>query len=213
MQTTLWMGLGQVRDLRRKTVRAIESERRKALFVDLPDLLARVELQEKEIHHLIRCGALDGLGESRAQMLVEAEQLARAGSSRQLVFDFARQTAVSRESAAERLQWESHILGMPVSVHPLDLLSVEEAHVPLRQLPQHKNQHAVILGTRLPGWTGGKGFYLGDGDSFEMVIPDSHVILDEQERRPWRLLRLSGQWREDEWGGGWFQAGRITLLS
>jgi DNA-directed DNA polymerase III PolC len=213
MQTILWMGLGQVRDLRRNTVRAIESERNKALFVDLPDLLARVELQKKEIHHLIRCGALDGLGESRAQMLVETEQLARAGSSRQLVFDFARQATVSRETAAERLQWESHILGMPVSVHPLDLLSVEEAHVPLRQLSQHKNQTAVVLGSRIPGWTGGKGFYLGDGDSFEMVIPDPHVIGDGQERSPWQPLRLSGRWREDEWGGGWFQAERITLLS
>jgi len=211
-QTTLWMGLGQVRDLRRKSVRTIVSERSKVPFAGLADLLARVDLQEKEIRHLIRCGALDGLGESRAQMLVDAGQLARAGSSRQLVFDFAKEPATAREPVSERFQWEMHILGMPVSVHPLDLVATEERHVLIRQLPLRKNQPVVILGTRLPGWTGGKGFYLDDGDSFEMVVPDPHLTLGDRERKSWQPLRVHGRWREDEWGGGWFQAEAISLL-
>ncbi len=60
---TLWMGLGQVRDLRRQSVKEIV---RKRPFSSLHDLLDKVDLREKEITHLIQCGALDGSGrESR----------------------------------------------------------------------------------------------------------------------------------------------------
>ncbi len=209
----LWMGLGQVRDLRRKSVQAIIHERKRKVFADLADLLARVDLQEKEIQHLIRCGALDNLGQSRAQMLAEAKQLARGGSSRQLMFDFAKAKDVTPDTIAERFQWESLILGMPVSVHPLDLVAAPQNHIPLRRLPQHKNQPVIALGTRLPGWTGGKGFYLDDGESFALVMPDSRLEQDEITRKSWQPLRLYGRWREDEWGGGWFQAQSVSLLS
>ena len=208
---TLWMGLGQVRDLRRKTIKAIVAQRREQPFADLADLMARVGLQRKEIDHLIRCGALDRLGESRAQMLQEAEQLARAGSGRQMVFAFAKEADAAAESVDERCQWETDILGLPVSVRPLDLLPSPETDVPIRQLRQHGNQTAVVLGMRLPGWTGGKGFYLSDGDSYELVIPNPRLA--DQKPQPWQPLRLHGRWREDEWGGGWLQVESITLLS
>ena len=42
------------------------SARRGAAYLDLRDLLSRVDLQPKEIDHLIRCGALDGLGDAPA---------------------------------------------------------------------------------------------------------------------------------------------------
>jgi hypothetical protein len=207
------MGLGQVRELRRKTVRRIVNERNRASFVDLSDFLTRVSMQKKEVQHLIRCGALDGMGENRMMMLADSSHLARAGSVHQLAFDFARQTGIATETLAERFRWELHILGLPVSVHPLDLIKSEEKSVPLRRLSERKNQPEVILGTRLPGWTGGKGFYLGDGDTFIIVKPGPRLKQGDDERKPWRPLRLSGQWREDEWGGGWFQAEAITLLS
>ncbi len=43
----LWMGLGQVRDLRRKTVAVILAERDVRHFNDLADLMARIPLQDK----------------------------------------------------------------------------------------------------------------------------------------------------------------------
>ncbi|MDQ1300904.1 MAG: polymerase subunit alpha, partial [Chloroflexota bacterium] len=67
------MGLGQVRDLRHSAIEAIIGERGRQPFRSLGDLLGRVELQAKELMHLIQCGALDGLGASRAAMLQEAE--------------------------------------------------------------------------------------------------------------------------------------------
>ncbi len=51
---TLWMGLGQVRHLRRQTVGAIIAERSSGHFSGLSDLVQRVSLQKKELHHLIQ---------------------------------------------------------------------------------------------------------------------------------------------------------------
>lgn len=65
----LWMGLGQVRDVRRATVRAIIDQRRDGPFTSLRDLQQRVALRGKEVQHLVQAGALDGLGPSRAALL------------------------------------------------------------------------------------------------------------------------------------------------
>ncbi|MCP5101711.1 MAG: DNA polymerase III subunit alpha, partial [Chloroflexi bacterium] len=113
-----YMGLGQVRDLRRKSVQRIVAERANGAFTSLRDLLARVALQKKEVIHLVKCGALDGLGESRATMLAEAEGVARAGSALQMSFGFGGETAVSPETITDQLAWETHILGMPMSANP-----------------------------------------------------------------------------------------------
>ncbi|MDX1417061.1 MAG: DNA polymerase III subunit alpha, partial [Candidatus Promineifilaceae bacterium] len=170
-QEILWLGLGQIRDLRRKTAAAIIDERRRRKFRDLADLLSRVPMQKKEIRHLICCGALDGLGESRASNLVDAEHIIRAGSAHQLAFDFARQPSFALETDAMRLKWEMDLLGMPVTVHPLELISEEVSTVPLGKLPGVKNQLVTIQGVRLPGWTGEKGFFLSEAEQYIVVVP------------------------------------------
>lgn len=195
--TLIWLGLGQVRDLRRESVKGIVAARRQRPFTSLRDLLDRVALQTKEVVHLIQCGALDGLGQSRASMLAEAAEVARAGSARQMAFGFVRETAVPYETAAQRLEWEMHVLGLPVSVHPLELRQLPPT-APLRDLPQRRNQLVTAAGARLPGWTGGKGWFLGDGDSF--------VVVQGGERpSAWEVVVVNGRYRVDEWGGGWFQ--------
>ncbi len=190
---TLFLGLGQVRHLRRKSVRRIVAERP---FTNLRDLLARVPLQTKEIAHLIQCGALDGLGENRAALLAEAESISRAGSARQMAFDFGEETAVPPETAVQRFEWEMHILGLPVSVDPLELMPQNDG-VPIRELQETNGQRVTVSGYRLPGWTGGKGWFLSDGDSF---------IIAQSKERPglWEGVVVNGRYRTDEWGGGWF---------
>jgi DNA polymerase III alpha subunit len=202
---SLWMGLGQVRDLRQETVRGILRERP---FHNLRDLLARVPMQTKEITHLIQCGALDGLGESRAAMLAEMEGVARAGNALQMSFDFGEKTAVSAESAQQRMEWEQRLLGLPVSVRPLDLMAKEETadDVPIRFLHRLRNQPTTIAGYRLPGWTGDKGFFVSDGDDFVIVQ------MKRMKVPLWEPLRLQGVWREDEWGNGRFEASQLVLL-
>jgi len=199
----LWMGLGQVRDLRRAAVRAIVAERRKGLFAGLRDLMGRVVLQPKEATHLIQCGALDGLGESRAALLAEAGEIARAGSATQMAFAFAR-PEVPPESPAQRLAWERHVLGQPVSVHPLALVAGRlPDHVPLRRLEASAGRLVSVAGVRLPGWTGGRGFFLGDGETFVVARGT------EPSPPPWRPLLLRGRWRGDEWGTRWLQVEEI----
>ncbi len=208
----LWMGLGQVRDFRRAAVRAIVAARQERPFTTLRDLLNRVDLQKKEVVHLIQCGALTGLGESRAALLAEAVEVERAGSARQLAFDLGLKTAVQPENLAEQLAWETAVLGWPVSANPIVVVQEQTGDdVPLRFLPRLLNQKTTVAGVRLPGWTGGRGFYFGDGDSFEIAQLDKTIA--KSKIKTWRPYRLTGYWREDAWGGGWFEVMTLEGLS
>jgi DNA polymerase III alpha subunit len=203
---TLFIGLGQIRDLRRSSVRAIIAEREKQPFLSLQDLVERVSFQTKELSHLIRCGALDGLGASRASLLAEAELIDRAGSAQQMSFAFAK-VETPAESPADRLEWESHILGQPVSVHPLELVQPSPKLTPLSSLPEKAGRMVTVAGVRLPGWTGTQGFFLGDQQTYVMVKDDEEL----RSPKPWFPLRLRGRWLQDEWGFSWLQAEEIHL--
>ena len=207
----LYMGLGQVRDLRRRSVWQIIAAREERPFDSLQDLAERVPLQGKELRHLVQCGALDGLGDSRAALLAEAELVDRAGSARQMTFNFA-SADVSPESAADRFEWEWRLLGQPVSVHPLELVSGLPKVTPLGQLAtsdqRRSRQLLTVAGVRLPGWTGGPGFFLGDGREFVIVRGDEGL----EKPEPWLPLLLRGRWLVDEWGSGWLQAEEMRLL-
>jgi DNA polymerase III alpha subunit len=206
----LWMGLGQVRDLRRESVRAIVAGRRERPFASLRDLLARSSLQPKEVQHLVQCGALDGLpaagldgGEaaSRAALLQEAAEIQRAGSALQMTFAFAR-PAVPAETPAQRLGWERRVLGQPLSVHPLEVVAGRlPEHLPLSQLPETAGRPVAVAGVRLPGWPGGAGFFLGDGETFVVARSEGGA----GSPPVWEPLWLRGRWRCDEWETCWFQ--------
>jgi DNA polymerase III alpha subunit len=198
---TLWMGLGQVRDLRRASIQAIVARRREQPFDSLRDLLARVTLLSKEIMHLIQCGALDGLGENRAALLAEAAEMDRSGGPQQLALPFDR-LVVPPETPAQRLAWEQSTLGQPVSVHPLEVVADRlPGHVRLAQLSGLAGRPVTTAGVRLPGWTGGQGFYLGDGETF--VIAKGGKSLKAPS--PWQPVVVRGRWLSDEFGAGWFQ--------
>lgn len=199
----LWMGLGQVRSLRRSATRSIID---KAPFKGFADLLARVSLREREIDHLIRCGALDGFGMSRAAMLAEAAVAQRAASPRQMRFDFAEPPEVGAESRAQRMAWEVAILGQPVSVHPLQLVRRLPTTTSLRDLGEADGARVRVAGIRLPGRTGGPSFLLGDGAGLIMVRSNDGTPPS------WTPLLIDGVWRRDRWGGGWLQAAHVQQL-
>jgi DNA-directed DNA polymerase III PolC len=203
----LWMGLDQVRDLRQVTIGAIVEEREHGSFHDLRDLMKRVSFQSKEILHLIQSGGLDGLGDSRAAMLAEAEGIKASGSESQMTFGFASQP-VPQESAAMAMAWEKRILGQSVSVHPLDLNEDVPDHVPLGELSKHEGRRISAVGVRLPGWTGGGSFYFGNRKTFVLVQ------VDESMRMPkvWDPVLLTGRWKTDGMDTYWFQAERFRVL-
>jgi DNA-directed DNA polymerase III PolC len=195
---TLWMGLGAVRDLRSNSIEQIMQGRSSGPYTDLRDLLSRIELQAREVAHLVQCGALDRLGASRAHLLAQAASIARTGAC-QLSFAFT-EPQVEPESPEQRLEWEMQVLGQPVSVHPLELVAgALPPHTPLRRLPDHAGQMLTVAGVRLPGWTGGPGYFLGDGDSFV-------IVRSEERPQPWQPVLIQGRWQRDSYGSGWFQA-------
>lgn len=204
----LWMGLGQVRDLRREAIKGIITARREQPFTGLRDLLTRVALQPKEVTHLIQCGALDGLGDSRAALLAEFEGMGQAGSALQLALPFDL-PAVLPDSLAQRLVWERFVLGLPVSVHPLETVTVDLSQtVPLAELPRRVGQPVKVMGYRLPGWTGGEGFYLGDGRTFVLVRSAETL----KAPPPWQPVVVQGRWQHDTFGTAWLQVEHMTKV-
>jgi hypothetical protein len=204
---TLFMGLGQVRDLRHSAIAGILQERDRAAFTGLRDLLSRVELRPRETDHLIRCGALDGLAESRAALLAEAGQV-RRGSVEQMTFDFA-PPEVPAETLRQRWDWEAELLGLPVSAFADPLALVQgrlPAHTPLAELPASRGRPITVAGVRLPGWTGGPGFFLGDGETFVIVKTDKTA----KHPAPWQPLLIQGRWIGDGWGSFWLHADQIN---
>ncbi|MEZ4517715.1 MAG: DNA polymerase III subunit alpha [Chloroflexota bacterium] len=201
----LWMGLGQVRGLQRATTRAIREARMGGLFVSLDDFLQRIRPQAKEIQALIQCGALDGLGLNRQSMLEEAEHTQRAGAVGQMAFAFAEPIAHVMESPRQRFHWEKDILSLPLTVSPLDVAQPASDAVRLRQLPEKAGRAVVIDAYRLPGWTGGKGTFISDGDAYLAARLAGADKSNLQFRPVWEPMRLYGRWINDEWGNGWFQ--------
>ena len=209
-QPVLWLGLGQVRDLRAASVAAIRAERAIAPFTGVGDLLARVALTPKEFDHLIRCGALDGLGANRRAMLTEA-QGSRRGGAGQLRFDFLDEPAAA-ETPAERVAWETELLSQPLSVHPLALVAAPRGATPLRRLSVGRGKAVTVYAVRIPGWPGGGGMFIGDGETFVVARLAKGLAADRGRRPYWRPLRLSGHWQRDEWDGGWLQVETIEVI-
>jgi DNA polymerase III subunit alpha len=229
--SVLWMGLGQVRDLRRSAVAAITAERARAPFRGAADLLGRVDLQAKETMHLIQCGALDGLGRARADLLAKAEELRRSmrkgrGKAQplQLALPFEESATISKtpismseplpaavppELLPQYLAWETHILGLPVSALADPLALVADGlpeHLPLRRLPEQPGRPVTTAGVRLPGWTGGQGFFLCDGETFVIAKPPKSM----RTPQPWLPLVIRGRWVGDSWGSSWLQVDQLN---
>jgi DNA-directed DNA polymerase III PolC len=215
----LWMGFSQVRDLRSGSIAALIDARNRGAYTSLADLLQRVPLQSKEAAHLIRCGALDGLGASRAALLGDLARYERGGLA-QLGFGFLEEEAAP-ETAAERLAWEEQLLGLPVSVHPLAAAQGGAAqefpgytvstflHAAATQPVVAKGQLVSVAGARLPGWTGGAGFYLCDDRCYLTAIGPRGQRLPPA----WQAVELVGRWQVDEWGGAALQYNGIRMLS
>ena len=200
----LWMGLGWVRDVRRQTVKELIAGRP---FADLSDLLQRVAVQKKELLHLIQCGALDGLADNRAVLL---EQMTREFGVRQqgqmmMLFgedgeNSAETPTIPPPTAQQKLAWETHLLGFPVSVHPVETLdTLPDAIVPLHEIDRYLDQTVTIAGCRLPSWDN-SGFLFSDRTSYvRAVFPKSRRDTMRKPKR-WQPAILTGQWRRDRFG-------------
>jgi len=147
---TLWMGLGQVRELTHTTLKTIIAERP---FESLEDFLARAQPQYVEAVNLVKVGALDGLGNVKA-MLSQLERDRWHGRHAGQMGLLATHTVMAMPDPTphERAAWEREVLGMLVSVHPLQLVAEKLAqHGLIRsdELSRHAGQDVTLAGVRL----------------------------------------------------------------
>ena len=81
-------------------------------------------------------------------------------------------------------------------------------HVPLRRVRETDGRSITVVGIRLPGWTGGVGFYLWDGEVCVVVrTRDSRKL-----PAPWQPLILRGHCVSDEWGTHWLQIQEVHYM-
>jgi hypothetical protein len=98
----------------------------------------------------------------------------------------------------KRLAGEQRLLGQPVSVHPLALLTPDETQTSLRALPETAGKRVTVRDVRLPEWTAAPGFYLAGEETFVRTQSDGPTPA------AWHLTQLAARWRTDAWAGaGW----------
>jgi error-prone DNA polymerase len=142
----LRVGLMQVKGLRMETITAIPRAREEGgAFLSLEDFLRRVPVESDEIESLIKCGALDEMGDEACRMtrpemlwqwnLLQANPGARARAAAMgaepeftpVLFPTEEKSGQTRMSVPQytlkqKLWYEREILEVCVSGHPLDFL-------------------------------------------------------------------------------------------
>jgi hypothetical protein len=66
-----------------------------------------------------------------------------------------------------------------------------------------------VAGYRLPGWTGGRGFFLSDGQTFAVAVEREGL----PKPAPWQPILARGRWLRDQWGAEWLQLEDVQALS
>lgn len=133
-------GLRSIKNFGESVADSIKEERKKnGPFVSLADFLSRItdrNLNKKSLEALIKCGALDSLGE-RGAMLANMDALLRFNKDSQSEaaaaqdslfgalsgaspFNALRLEQAAAASQEQKLAWEKELLGLYVSGHPLD---------------------------------------------------------------------------------------------
>ena len=71
-----------------------------------------------------------------------------------------------------------------------------------------KGQVVKVAGVRLPGWTGGAGFFLDDGRAYLLAAGP------RGQRSPpaWQTVEVVGRWQVDEWGSGVLQLDVLRVI-
>ena len=165
-QAILWMGLGQIRELTRRTAAGIMQARREGPFESLDDLLHRAKPRLAEAENLVKAGALDGLGPGRKAMLAELEGR-RPGAPLQLALPWGREPE-EQDSELERLAFEVEMLGWPVSAHPLSPFAstlAEQGVVRSSRVAEQTGRRIAMAGARMGLWREQRGWLTLEDDA------------------------------------------------
>jgi len=160
-------GLAAVKGVGEGAVRSLLAARAAGPFADLFDLVRRIEersINRKVLEALIMCGACDGLGGNRAQLLdaLDSALEVAARSSREREAGQSSLFGEPGEHEALRpqlrnlpppptrqlLAWEKETLGIFISGHPLADIAdglARTGAVPVRELPQRAEDEFITL--------------------------------------------------------------------
>lgn len=139
----LYMGLGQVRDLTHRTMKAIIQNQP---YTSLEDFLLRVEPQRKEAQHLLMVGALDGLV-SIPEGLARLEHRRPPGQM-QL---FGAVETVEDWDEAQRTQAQRDLLGVSLGMSPLEQIADEiqsSGAISTLEAESHVGEKVTLAGMR-----------------------------------------------------------------
>ncbi len=147
---TLWMGLGQVRELTRATIATLLAQRP---FDSLQDVLVRAQPQYAEAVNLVKAGALDGWGNPKTMLAqLERERWHGRHTGQLGLPSTSSPASVSEPTIHERAAWEREVLGQFISGHPLQLVANELSSynaTPSDKLSECVGQDVLLAGIRL----------------------------------------------------------------
>jgi DNA-directed DNA polymerase III PolC len=148
----------RVKGLTDRTKRRILQERNRGEFGSLADFYGRVLPAGEEMEALIRAGAFDGFGQTRTHQFWHFQFLGRAFSDAAQPGQGWLWSPAGAErlppgplpepGRRERLEWETDLLGFPVSGHPLELYDhvAWETYCPVARLGAHVGETVVSCG-------------------------------------------------------------------
>jgi DNA-directed DNA polymerase III PolC len=224
----LYIGLAFVRNLSANTIDRIIAARREKPFADLFDFLRRARPSTDEAENLIKCGALDCLGQTRPHLLWLFKLY---GEKRLKIIDFS-PTLGGLEmpepdldfrlpdfSIDQRLTAEAEILDMSITCHPIQRLAMGNGHVKSVELPRLENRRVSIVGfvadRKKIKTSNGKGMVFltmeDELDMFEVTLfPEVYRRVGERIfRKP--ILRIEGTVQK-EIGGLTVVAERVEVV-
>ena len=147
----LQLGFQTILNLKEETMKKIAAERENGFYTSLSDFIRRTGTGHKETGYLIKAGAFDFLGDSRATLLLRLEamkgRIAEGG-----MFDLEESLLAIPEAreydAREIFNLECDTFGYPVTTHPLEFIPEEEKYglVPAAEIEKHKGKYVKMLG-------------------------------------------------------------------
>jgi DNA-directed DNA polymerase III PolC len=209
----MYIGLAYVRNLSSNTIERVIEARRKGPFTSLFDFLRRARPSTDEAENLIRCGALDCLGQTRPHLL----WLFKLYGEKRLKMTEGSPTLGGLEmpepdldfrlpdfTVDQKLTAEAEILDMSITCHPIERLPINSG-VKSNELPKLLNRKVTITGfvadRKKIKTSNGKGMvFLSMEDELDMfevtLFPEVYRRVGERIfRKP--ILRVEGTVQND----------------
>jgi DNA polymerase-3 subunit alpha/error-prone DNA polymerase len=157
------IGLGNVRDLKERTLEKILAERERRPFLSMKDFVARIPAEEREVANLVLAGAFDAFDQVRPALLWRLRVLYGkdgAPARRRGESLFGREAELATRDEIEipdlpayprekLVESEFEVLGLSATGHPLEFFTQwldEQGAVPAASLPARAGEVASVGG-------------------------------------------------------------------